>query len=135
MKRKQDILTPRERGKLIDAVHDIRKNIQWKPGKDLFHLKKRQKMKHLTSSDSLVDYHELISALVGNDQNIIYLYEFRGAHYYAVRGFVQMKEWLVIFGAKGIMETAFPPKNIDSYLERRGFILLGRLEEVLQWIE
>jgi len=43
------------------------------------------------------------------------------------------KEWLVIFGAGGVMETAFPPENIDDYLEHRGFVPLGRIEEVLKW--
>ena len=56
-----------------------------------------------------------------------------GTHYYAVRGFAANKEWLVIFGRGGLMETAFPPQNIDEYLERRGFIFLGRVEEILQW--
>jgi len=31
------------------------------------------------------------------------------------------------------METAFPPQNIDEYLERRGFIFLGRVKAILQW--
>jgi hypothetical protein len=75
--RKYEILPLEERAKLLDALHGIRKAVQWKPGKDIFHLKKRQKMKHLTLSASLLDYHEVISALVGNERNIIYLYEFR----------------------------------------------------------
>jgi len=74
MTRKHEILSPEERAKLLDALHGIRKAVQWKPGKDIFHLKKRQKMKHLTLSASLLDYHEVISALVGNGRNIIYLY-------------------------------------------------------------
>ena len=37
------------------------------------------------------------------------------------------------FGAGGLMETAFPPENIDDYLVRRGFIFLGYIEEVLKW--
>ena len=56
-----------------------------------------------------------------------------GTHYYAVRGFAENNEWLVIFGRGGLMETAFPPQNIDEYLERRGFIFLGRVKEILQW--
>jgi len=133
--RKHEILTPEERAKLLDALHDIRKTVQWKPGKDILHLKKRQKMKHLTLSASLSDYHEVISALIENERNIIYLYEFKGTHYYAVRGFIDEKEWLVIFGTSGVMETAFPPENIDHYLEHRGFVPLGRIEEVLKWTE
>ena len=38
-----------------------------------------------------------------------------------------------LFGAGGLMETAFPPENIDDYLARRGFIFLGYIEEVLKW--
>ncbi len=68
-----------------------------------------------------------------NIQNIVYLYEFRETHYYAARGFAATNEWLVIFGRGRVMETAFPPENMDEYLERRGFVLLGRVEEVLQW--
>jgi len=45
------------------------------------------------------------------------------------------KEWLVIFGTGGVMETAFPPEHIDHYLEHRGFVPLGRIEEVLKWTE
>jgi hypothetical protein len=41
--------------------------------------------------------------------------------------------WLVIFGSNGLMETAFPPVDLEDYLERRGFILLGKVEEVLRW--
>jgi len=133
--RKHEILPPEERTKLFDALRGIRKVVQWKPGKDILHLKKRQKMKHLPLSATLLDYHEAISALIGNERNIIYLYEFRSTHYYGVRGFLGEKEWLVIFGTGGVMETAFPPENIDHYLEHRGFVPLGRIEEVLKWTE
>ncbi len=135
MIRKHEILTIEERAKLLDTLHCIRKTVQWKPGKDILHLKKRQKMNHLSLSSSLLDYNKVISALIGNEQNIIYLYEFRGIYYYAVRGFIHEKEWLAIFGANGVMETAFPPENIDYYLERRGFVPLGRMKEVLKWTE
>ena len=65
----------------------------------------------------------------------MYLYDFGGTHYYAVRGFWDddEHEWLVLFGTGGLMETAFPPENMDDYLARRGFVLLGRIEEVLKW--
>ncbi len=36
-------------------------------------------------------------------------------------------------GGGGLMETAFPPVDMDDYIERRGFILLERIEEVLEW--
>ena len=108
MTRKHEILTPEERAKLLNALHAIRKVVQWKPGKDILHLKKRQKMKHLPLSATLLDYHEAISALIGNEENIIYLYEFRGTHYYTVRGFLDEKEWLVIFGTGGVHGNSLP---------------------------
>jgi hypothetical protein len=132
MTRKDKILSPEERAKLLDAVHGIRKTVQWKPGKDIVHLTKRQNMKHLNASASLLDYNGLISALARNERNLVYLYEFSGT-YYAIRGFVEQKEWLIVFGASGLMETAFPPENIDDYLKHRGFVLLARIEEVLKW--
>ena len=55
MTRKYEILTPEERAKLLDAPHGIRKTVQWKPGKDILHLKKQQNMKHLTLSASLLE--------------------------------------------------------------------------------
>ena len=33
------------------------------------------------------------------------------------------------------METAFPPRDIDDYLDRRGFVLLDIIEEVLKWTQ
>ena len=124
---------PEELGTLLDALHGIRRNVQWKPEKGVVHLNKRQKMKHLPQSASLLDYEKIISDLVKNGQNIVYLYEFTRTHYYAVRGFAHKREWLVIFGTGGVMETAFPPENIDDYLEKRGFVILGPIEEVLKW--
>ena len=78
-------------------------------------------------------YEESIHGILANRGNAVYLYVFGEIHYYAVRGVAYKKEWLVIFGERGLMETAFPPEDIDDYLERRGFILLDRIEEVLKW--
>ncbi len=69
-----------------------------------------------------------------NGSSIVYLYDFSGTHYYAVRGFSKDNdEWLVIFGQNGVIETAFPPEIPDNYLERRGFVHIARVEEVLEW--
>jgi hypothetical protein len=37
---------------------------------------------------------------------------------------------LVIFGEDGVLETAFPPDDFTDYLTKRGFVRLGRMEEV-----
>lgn len=31
------------------------------------------------------------------------------------------------------METAFPPEDMDDYLGKRGFILIGTIKDVLEW--
>lgn len=133
MFKRGEILSRNDKIRLSDALQKIQKRIRWKPDKDLVHLKKRQKMKHLSISASIPDYEKLILDIVLNDRNVVYLYEFNETHYYAIRGFSQNQEWLIIFGVEGVMETAFPPNDIDEYLEHRGFILLGHIEEVLKW--
>ncbi len=127
------VLSDEERVALVDALRAISNKIRWKPGKDIVHLKKRCRMKHM--SGTLADYEQIIYNILRNEKNVVYLYDFMGTHYYVVRGFTTRNEWLVIFGRDGLMETAFPPQNIDEYLEHRGFVFLGRIEEILQWIE
>jgi hypothetical protein len=83
----------------------------------------------------MTEYEKAILGLVRNGQNVVYLYNFRGHYYYIVRGLFHDQEWLVIFGEGGLMETAFPPDDTDDYIERRGFVLLGTIEEVLMWAE
>jgi len=120
---------------LLQAIVKIREKVLWKVGKDVVHLDKRRQMGHLPPSASMVEYDKIIRELVINEQNALYLYEIRGDHYYAVPGLAHNREWLVIFGEGGLMETAFPPEDVDDYIERRSFILLGRIEEVLKWAE
>lgn len=123
----------KEKTNLVDALRAIRREVRWKPGKDIVHLEKRQDMRHLAIPVSLAGYQELIHDIVKNGNNIVYLYDFKGTHFYAVRGFYGDNEWLIIFGRGGVMETPFPPDDMDNYLSSRGFVLLGPVEEVLKW--
>ena len=90
-------------------------------------------MGHISVSATIMDYNNIIADVVKNDNNILYVYEFKTCNWYAVRGFAQESEWLVIYGPNGIMETAFPPEDIDDYLNKRGFIFIGQIKEILQW--
>lgn len=127
------LFSVQEKEDLVGSVQSIRQRILWKKGKDHAHLIKRRKMGHISKTASLDDYEMIISQLVRGN-NILYVYEFSGKYFYAVRGFWEDKEWLVIFGSGGLMETAFPPDDMDDYLSRRGFVLIAPLEEVLTWI-
>jgi hypothetical protein len=129
------ILSSANMEELFDALKRLREEVQWKAGKDIEHLNKRRRMGHLAQKATLAEYVKIISELVHNGQNVVYLYAVREEHYYAVSGVIQDRVWLVIFGSKGLMETAFPPIDPEDYLERRGFVLLGRIEEVLRWKE
>jgi hypothetical protein len=129
------MLTPYERAEMVTALSAIQKRIRWKPNKGIRHLEKRKRMGHLPPHYSLEDYNKVISSIVKDGQNLAYLYEFAGERYYAVRGPFKDREWLVIFSREGIMETAFPPEEMEQYLERRGFMFVGRIKEVLKWSE
>jgi len=123
----------RHRAEAASALAAVRREIRWKPGKDVDHLEKRKAMGHLPQGSSLEDYNSLIGRLVAEEGNLVYLYEFGGTRYYAVRGKLQGVEWLVIFARDGLIETAFPPDDIGSYLGKRGFHPLGKIGEVLGW--
>jgi len=115
------------------ALDALRNEVRWRPGKDEKHLAKRKAMGHLPQHFSLGDYNALINELIRDDRGIVYLYGFIAERYYAVKGSIRGIDWIAIFGKDGIMETAFPPEDIERYTENRGFRLLGRIEEVMRW--
>ena len=78
------------------------------------------------------DYNNLITSLLKESTNTVYLYRFGQERYYAVRGLALGVPWLVIFSREGVMETAFPPRDIDDYLQKGGFEELGSVGEVLR---
>ena len=133
MSGKGEILSHDEKMQVVKALQAIRKKVSWKSGKDQVHLAKRQRMGHLLPTASISDYEHVVLDIVGDESNVVYLYQFGKDYYYGVRGFPEAREWLVIFGAGGVMETAFPPEDMDEYLERRGFVLLGHVREILRW--
>jgi len=87
------ILSDDEQAALIEALRAIRIKVCWKPGKDVVHHQKRQNMGHLPASCSLAGYEEHIHDIVRNVHNIVYIYDFSGIYFYAVRGFKADNEW------------------------------------------
>lgn len=119
------------RSAVAEAIRKVRAQVQWMPGKDAVHLQKRQAMGHLPADASLGDYNALISMLVRNRKARVFSYRLGQSRHVAVRGNVAGRDWLAIFGLTGIMETAFPPHDIDAYLAQPGFTEIGTLEELL----
>jgi len=122
---------PSFRTEAAAAIRVLRQRVQWKPGKAAAHLEKRKTMGHLSPESSVEDYNGVIQDLAREEKPHVYLYRFGSERYYAVRGAVSGAEWLAIATKEGIMETAFPPDKTDEYLNKRGFVLIGTIQEVL----
>jgi hypothetical protein len=116
---------------VVEALHQIRAQARWKPGRALPHLRKRQRKGHLSTEASMEEYNQLIRNVLHASESLVYRYPVGGRNYYAVRGKGEEGEWLVIFDAQGVLETAFPPTTIDEYLNRQGFEYVGTVGELL----
>ena len=109
---------------------DRSRQVRWKPDKGQAHLLKRKALRHLPETATLEDYERLIRELLEAPANRVYHYPAGGEDFYAVAGEVEGISWLVIFSHDGILETAFPPDDLNDYLTRRGFRGLGQVEEI-----
>ena len=114
------------------ATRALRVRVRWKPGKDVRRLEKRKRCGHLPPEFSLAQYNRLIATILLSDESLVYLYQVAGVRYGAVRSTYEGREWLVIFGLDGVMETAFPPRKIEQYIKRHNFLLRGEIGEVLK---
>jgi len=113
------------------AIESIRRQVVWKPGKGRQHLVKRQAMNHLPADSTLADYNQLIQSVASEDTHEVYRYVFGQDYYYGIVGDALNTKWLILFNPKGIMETAFPPDDLQAYLNKRGFEHLGKVSEFL----
>jgi len=118
------------RSAAASAIGALRHGVQWKPGKGEPYLAKRKVLGHLTREATMDDYNTVIATLLNDANSLVYHYPFGLKDYYAVSGDIKGATWLVIFGEDGVLETAFPPDDLADYLTKRGFVSLGRLEEV-----
>lgn len=116
---------------VAEAIRRVRAGVQWKPGKHALHLQKRQAMGHLPVSASLTDSNAVIQSVVCDANGQVFVYRLGKHPYVAVRSNVAGRPWLTIFSMVGIMETAFPPNDIDDYLAQPGFVEIGTIQELL----
>jgi hypothetical protein len=115
----------------VAAVLALRSRLRWKPGKDIQHLEKRIRVGHLPVGTTLDEYNRIISEILRHSDSAIYHYPFDGDDYFGVVGNAGEIPWLIILSATGMMETAFPPKDLVNYLQRRNFIYLGKMSEMI----
>ena len=116
---------------VAEAIRRVKAEVRWKPGKDALHLQKRQAMGHLSANASLTDYNILIRSIIQDPHGQVFAYRLDMQPYVAVRSNVVGRPWLTIFSLTGIMETAFPPDDIEAYLAQPGFTEIGIVQELL----
>lgn len=115
----------------VAAILALRSRLRWKPGKDIQHLEKRIRVGHLPVGTTLDEYNRIINEILHHSDSAIYHYPFDGDHYFGVVGNTGEIPWLIILSATGMMETAFPPKDLINYLQRRNFVYLGKMSEMI----
>ena len=115
----------------LEAIDFVRDEIRWKPGKDIEHLKRRTKKRHLPKNATLQDYEAIIRKVVNEPTAQIFIYDWFGTPYPTVVAKVGNQLWLTMVNTGGVIETAFVVDR-DEYLEGNDYTLLGVLQELEQ---
>jgi hypothetical protein len=115
---------------VIKAIRHAQTKIQWKPGKDARHLTKRIRLGHLPAEATLTEYETVINAILNDNEAKVYLFLYDNNPYPTVVATVQHRVWLVMIGLNGLMETAFPPNDPETYLADPAYVYVGDLKEL-----
>lgn len=116
---------------VVQAIERVRDGILWKPGKAMSHLLKRINLGHLEPDATLEEYNGVISFIVRDADAKVYVYVYGKTFYPTVTSSVNNTIWLVMMGLDGVLETAFPPKEPESYLANSMFIYVGLVKDLL----
>jgi hypothetical protein len=114
---------------VLQAIRLAQSSIKWKPGKGETHLSKRIRLGHLPIQTTLSDYEAIITAILNHGEAKVFVFFFEGASYPSIVTTLQDKVWLTMIGLDGLMETAFPPDEPETYLQDPAFVYVGVLEE------
>ncbi len=117
---------------VINAILQAQKQITWKSGKAYPHLRKRISLGHLPENVTIDTYETVIRQVLTNANANVYIYRYKPLIYPTLTLTIDDKLWLVMLGIDGILETAFPPENPDTYLSNSAFTYLGILETLLK---
>ena len=122
------MVVPREA--VVEALRQVRQQVRWRPGKAQPHLAKRVALGHLPAQATVATYETLIQAVVQTPTAVVWLYHWDTVAYPTVVSEVAGVLWLVMLGIDGVMETAFPPEDLPTYLADPRFTRLGTMEEL-----
>ena len=115
---------------IIKAIRHVQTEIRWKSGKHIQHLTKRIRLGHLPPQTTLTEYEAIIATIVNDYQAKVYLFRYEDTPYPTLVTTVKNQDWLVMIGLDGIMETAFPPNDPETYLADPAYVYVGMLEEL-----
>ena len=117
-------------GNIVEAIRRLRERVRWKPEKAVQHLAKRVDLGHLPPGTTVAAYNALIRRIVQTPAAEVWVYRWGETLYPTVVAHVAEVQWLVMLGLDGIMETAFPPQDVEMYLGNPHLTRLGTLEEL-----
>lgn len=119
-----------EQRRVVEAIRRLRERVRWRTGRDVLHLSKRIELEHLPVGATLAEYEALIIRVVNIPTAEVFVYRWGNVLYPTVVTTMEGVQWLVMMGLDGIMETAFPPEDPETYLADRRFARLGTLEDL-----
>jgi hypothetical protein len=119
-----------EWSRIAEAIRRLREGVHWRPGKDVQHLAKRIELGHLPVETTVTAYEALILCVVRTPTAMVFTYRRGETLYPTVVAEVEGVRWLVMMGLDGLMETAFPPEEPETYLANPRFQQMGTLEEL-----
>ena len=119
-----------DQGRIVDAIRRLREGVRWRSGKDTQHLAKRIELGHLLVGTTLAEYEAIVIRVISTPTAEVFVYRWGEARYPTVVAEVEGARWLVMVALDGVMETAFPPEDLETYLANLRFQRLGTLEEL-----
>jgi hypothetical protein len=119
-----------EQGRIVEAIHGLREEVHWRPERSAQHLAKRIELGHLPAGTTLADYEAIITRTINTSTAEVFVYRWGETLYPTVVAEMEGIQWLVMLGLDGVMETAFPPEDLEAYLANLRFQRLGTLEEL-----
>ena len=119
-----------EQSLIADAIRRLREGVCWRPGKNTQHLAKRIELGHLPVRTTLPEYEAIIIRVISTSTAEVFVYRWAATFYPTVVAEVEGIRWLVMVGLDGVMETAFPPEDPETYLANLRFQRLRTLGEL-----
>jgi hypothetical protein len=120
------------RAQVANAIRQI-KGVRWKPGKGRQHLEKRIRQGHLPPGTTLTEYEGVILSIMSHPKAFVYVYRYGSTDYPTLVAPYEGRTWLAMFSPVGVMETAFPPDQADTYFsDDPRYIPVGLMRDILR---